>query len=486
MSHRRIDMLRTAQPSVFNARSPFFIAALASLAITAPLCAAGKYREAAAASAGLLALAFILAARVSIESILITWFATTPLAYFYIRFPVDKSIITYDRAVFALVVLMLIWNRYRASGAEEQKTAFVVSKFEIAWALVSVMALASALIESSDVTYATKIAVDSFLLPLAAFHLARHHFDLRGRTQMLMLGAMLLALFLFTTGAFELATGTNMFQYKGSELIREGELRVNGPFAADASYTIICLFIALFLEAAPKIMKVRLDRVGRLVYGFALVAAIVATLLPLFRATAIALVVCWLIQRVAGEFRISNLKSQILWPLAAIAIAIALLVFSPFSIGRRITDPRNAFGRLATWEAAASISLEHPLSGVGLTNYRDYFHEKYNWEDESVESVMGTHAADSPHSNLFWIAADLGLVALVLYLMANLYLFLMGWRAMKKAMTAQQRAAAACYLALLAAYWIPGLTLASGYYSDLNLYFFFMLGLLLNRSSVTL
>jgi hypothetical protein len=465
--------------------------------LAAALCAAGKYREAAAASAAVLAIAFILTARVSIESILITWFVTTPLAYFYIRFPVDKSIITYDRAIFALILLMLLWKSYRARGAD---LAFTASRFEVAWALLSVLALASALMKSNDVAYATRIAVDSFILPLAAFHIARHHFDARRRAGPLMLGAIMLALFLFITGAFEFATGTNLFQYKGSELIRERELRVNGPFAADTSYTIICLLVAVFLQAAPGMLRVRLDRIARLLYVFALGAAVAATLLSLFRATAIALVACWMILKGVGgrgpragdkhdprtylPLASVGIRSRV-WLPAAIALAIAILLLGPFSIGRRITDPRNAFGRLATWEAAAAVTIENPLFGVGLTNYRDYFHAKYNWEDESVESVQHAHAADSPHSNLLWIASELGFVAVALYLMANLCLFFMGLRAMKKADDSRQRAAAACYLALIAAYWIPGLTLASGYYSDLNLYFFFMLGLLLNESLVT-
>ena len=454
------------------------------------MCAAGRYREAAAASAAILAVAFILTARVSIESLLITWFVTTPLAYFYIRFPVDKSVITYDRAVFALIILMLLWDRYgpgrRLAG---RASSLMATKFEVAWALLSVLALTSAIMKSDDVAYAIKIAVDSFFLPLAAFHLARHHFDARGRANILMLGAMLLALFLFITGAFEFATGTNLLPYKGSELIRERELRVNGPFAADASYTIICLLIAVFLKAAPGLLRVRMDRVARLLYLLALCAAIAATLLPMFRATVIALVICWMIlkwakgrESKAGTDleRVQKSTSNLL-PYVLIGVAIAVLIFGPVSIGRRITDPRNAFGRLATWEAAAGVALERPFFGVGLTNYRDYFHAKYNWEDESVETVLRARAADSPHSNILWIAADLGFVALALYLIANLYLVFMGVRAMKKA-DGPRRRATACYLALIAAYWIPGLTLASGYYSDLNLYFFFMIGLLLNKS----
>ena len=45
--------------------------------------------------------------------------------------------------------------------------------------------------------------------------------------------------------------------------------------------------------------------------------------------------------------------------------------------------------------------------------------------------------------------------------------------------------AAAAFIALFVAYWLPGLTLASGYYSDTNLYFFFLIGLLSNESLVS-
>jgi len=147
----------------------------------------------------------------------------------------------------------------------------------------------------------------------------------------------------------------------------------------------------------------------------------------------------------------------------------------------RLADPRNAFSRIATWEAAAEIAIEHPLFGVGLANYGDYFSAKYSWEEESVERVMNTKALPSPHSNLMWIAAELGWIAFAVYVVANVYLARIGWRALKRATCATDRTAAACFLALVIAYWMTGLTLTSGLYSDLNLYFFFLCGLLSNR-----
>src|ERR1044071_8048470 len=238
-----------------------FASTLVAVTIASVLCAEGKYREAVGAGLVTLAVGYVFSARVSIESVLIFWFATAPLASFYVRFPLDKSIITYNRAIIALVVMMLL---VKPSSFEIPKLKFSVTKFEIAWALLSVLALASAVLESNDVTYAAKLAIDSFFLPLVMFNLARHHFDARGRTSALMLSAIVLSLFLFSTGVYEFATGTNLFQYKGSELIREGERRVNGPFAADSSYAILSLFLALFLQSAPRLLRVKLDRTTRL------------------------------------------------------------------------------------------------------------------------------------------------------------------------------------------------------------------------------
>lgn len=515
-----------------------FASALASITLASVLCAEGKYSEAAAAGLVMMAVGYVLSARVSIESILIFWFATAPIGSFYARFPLDKSIITYNRAIIVLIVGMLLlksWTESRSSqevsdlksdisnpnpdktaNTEQRSLRFAVTKFEIAWALVSVLALASAVFESNDVTYAIRLAVDTFFLPLVMFNVARYRFDARGRTGALMLSAIALAFFLFSTGAYEFATGTNLFQYKGSVLIREGERRVNGPFLVDSAYAIISLFLALFLQVAPRLLRVKLDRTTRLLYSCALAAAALASLLSLFRATAIALITGFIIVKLAGKekkrdgktkrqragavipawlhlsssprlaFSLSPFRLRNAWLVAvALIIIIGAMSLGYLSFGGRLTNPRNAFGRLATWETAAGITMENPLFGVGLTNYSNYFHAEYSWEDESVERVLSARAADSPHSNLFWIAAELGVFAFLLYAAANIYLFLIGWRALKRAVNLRERAAAACYLALFVAYWIHGLTLASGYYSDTNLYFFFLLGLLSNKSLVS-
>src|SRR5215470_3694339 len=98
-------------------RSYILLAASLAVALATPLCAAGKYIEAALLAAAVLALGVVLATGASIEAVLIAWFATTPIASFYLRFPAEKSIITYDRAVILFVLLILILKgRNKLSG----------------------------------------------------------------------------------------------------------------------------------------------------------------------------------------------------------------------------------------------------------------------------------------------------------------------------------------------------------------------------------
>lgn len=433
-----------------------------------------------------------LASLISVEGLLIFWFVASPVASFYLRFPVDKSIVTFNRGVVALAVVMLMAKAWasRVHVNQSSRVAFTATKFEIAWAIVAVMALVNTAFLSNDFTYALKLAVDTFGLPLVIFHLARYHFDARGRAGLLLLAAAALAWYLFATGAYEFLTGANLFQYKGSELVREGERRVNGPFAADSSYALVCLFVFVLLQAAPALFRLKLDQAARFFVTGALFAAAAAALLPMFRSAAFALVACWLIVRFAARrndtktTRNRDARRRIATSLLALILlavigGAALLLLSS---NKRLADPRNVIGRLATWESAALITADHPLLGVGLANYAWAFDQRYFWSDQEADELLETAALDSPHSNLLWVASEMGVIAFLIYVVANAYLFLLGWRAWRRAPDPRARVAAAAFIALFVAYWLPGLTLASGYYSDANLYFFFLMGLLSNES----
>lgn len=478
-----------------------FAVVTAGVVVAAGSCERGDYKSALVVAGVASGAGLLVYWPVSTQRLLIWWLATMPLAAFYVRFPINRSIVTYDRIIFASIVFALLfrWKGSKTDGARIETARswhFSMSKFEVAWALLALLALASAVTRAGNTAYAARLAVDVFVLPLVAFHVARKHLALRRAGKQLTLACIALALFLFVTGAFEFATGIDLFAFKGAEIVREGERRVNGPFASDSSFAVICLLLFVFLQAAPRMFRLRLDRGAKLVYASSLVAAVLGALIPLFRTVAIALVVCWVFSNLAaraGDIRSwsalvrSWTRSRSLFPgtIGAVILVVMLIAFggwfttvAPSIIGSRLTDPRTAFGRLATWQAAAEITLDNPVFGAGLGNYPNYFDATHYYADEPPEEVLATRAVDSPHSNALWISSELGLTGFLLYLVANIYLFLMGWRAFKNAADRRQRVIASCFLALVFAYWIPGLTLSIGYYSDLNLYFFFLTGAL--------
>ncbi len=421
-----------------------------------------------------------LLASISVESLLVFWFFTSPVASFYLRYPLERSIITYDRAMITLAAIVALFKWL------DEKPSFVVSKFEILWSLLALFALLSAFMKSNEAAPAIKMAIDSFALPVIAFHLAQHRFDPQNRGRIILAAAIALALIVFAAGAYELMSGSNLFAYKGAEILRDREIRVNGPFLSDSSFAAICLLLALFLRAAPAAFRVRFDPSAHFVYMCAVIAASLGVLLVLFRTVAVALVACWagleiLSRNRAGANASQQAKKLAVYASLIVAALIAWYVALP-AISGRLTDPRNVYGRLATWQAAASIAMENPLTGVGLMNYGAYYQEKYFVRGDEVEAFNETRAARSPHSNALWITAELGAAGLLLYLLAHFYLIVAGYRALKSAKDASQRAAAACLLMIVAAYSITGLTLTSGAYSDLNLCFFFLGGLLLNVS----
>jgi hypothetical protein len=376
------------------------------------------------------------------------------------------------------LVAIMVLVRWQAAVRDDAKSEGLrVTPFEVAWALLAVIASTSVILQASNVGYSARLAVDSFWLPLIVYHAALHHLDWRGRGGMLLLAGSMLALFLFATGAFEFISGVNVLPWEGSALVREREIRVNGPFASDSSYAVICLVLAVFLRAGPRLLGVRLDATARLLHACSVAAAALASMLPLYRVVVGALIAAWLVIEFAMAEG-SKRKLLVRATAGAAAVVVTVVAFdvvlgSP--IGRRLASARNLYGRVATWEAAVRIASDEPLFGVGLGNYTGYFETRFPQSGGRIDSIADARAEAYPHSNLLWIASELGLVGLSLYLLANLHLFLTGYRGLKLG-GARRRAAAACCMAMAVAYWTAGITLTSGAYSDLNLCFFFLLG----------
>jgi O-antigen ligase len=291
-------------------------------------------------------------------------------------------------------------------------------------------------------------------------------------------------------GVYEFATGYNLLPFKGSVLIREGERRVNGPFASDSSFAIISLLLCLFVSIAPRIFQLKLDASGRLVHLFIILLLAFSSAMPVFRTLIIALAGGFVVLLFANSEKHfvfdSKLHKQVMLPVFSLVLMALLVIgFSEISgstsMSKRLLSFGSAYGRLATWETTSRVAAENPLLGVGLDNYSDYFKVEADDEDGFFESAFETKVATTPHSNFLWIAAELGLAGLIPYIIANVLLLITGLRGLSGESDIKTRSAAACMLALLVGYTISGLTLQSGAYSDLNLVFFFLMGIMVQN-----
>ena len=503
-------------------RSIALIVVIIGAAVQAWLCSIGRVPESLVVSAAALAILIVCysfdrgsytslaTSSRTVEVMLLMWFVATPFASFYLKYPSEQSLLTFDRIAITTVGLLVLIQRAARSRILKKQigesptgqailrstsaaSALEITPFEVLWALLTTAAIVSVLVKSQDFGFSLKIAVDSFALPLVVFHIARNHFFLERRGAALLLAAIALAYFLLSCGLVEILTKINLFPYKGSLIIREAEVRVNGPYASDSSYAIISLLLGIFLLELPGMMGLRLDKSARLAHLLAAAAALISSCLPLYRVIPISIVLC--------IFALSLLKRGVparsdgrfgfrtrvgLHGLSFRAIALPLVItiiagitfYVVSSTNSRLANPENAFSRLATWQAALKVAADHPVAGVGLWNYSDYLQHEYARESWSIEDALETRIATTPHSNPLWIAAELGLVGFLPYLLANFFLVMYGLRKLRSSTEPRTRTAAACYLSLLAAYWIPGLTLTSGAYSDLNLCFFFLIGLI--------
>lgn len=503
--------------SRLNPTRLLIIAAVISIVSSAVLFAVHRDNLAWCSAAGILGFASVAVSvrdasgwRNNLRTLLIVWFTSTPALSYFVRYPINRSLLTFDRLVVfvgALLVLSAVLRLRNAPSVNAEADVpasalavkaqpFRLTGFEIVWIVFVLFAAFSALTKSLAAVTAAKTVVDAFVLPLLFFYAAsRLNFGFQGRCgKALLICSIILAFFFAATGGYEALTAVNLFPYQGSEILRDRELRVNGPFAADSSYSIISALIFVFLLAIPRIFEIKFDRGGRVLYWLALAAAGVASLLSAFRAIALAIAVACLLFE--GAFRLSNRRNQSTNAgdrplltrktlgavggivLATVVLMASLVIVAPQNVRDRLLSLRNAYGRLASWRVALNIFEQHPILGAGLGNYDHAFHQNYHWHLLPIEVELHTRVATQPHSNIVWIGCELGGIGLLLYVVANFLLLRMGYHGLFKSGSRKSRAAAACFLALLVIYWLPGLVLTSGAYSDLNLYFFFLLGML--------
>jgi hypothetical protein len=395
------------------------------------------------------------------EALLAIWFAASPWASYLLRYPDERSIVTFDRLVVLAAAAGLVARRRAWRGPD---------LFETAWAGLTGVALVSAFALSAETWYALRIAADAFALPLALFYALRSASAPPRAAKALYWGAVVAALTLPWVGLYEFAAGRDLLAYPGGGIYRDGVVRPNGPFPSDVSYTVVSTVVALCVAWMPRSLGLEVVGAARWVRLAALGAAVLAALLPLFRTVMVALAVaCALGYLLEGRSRDLARLAAVAALLLVAASPLLLLASGTRTFQNRVSDPSSVYSRLATFFAEAEVIRDRPLGGVGLANYRSYFDAKYGAARvDDADEVAGVAAANSPHNNVLGSWAELGLAGVFFYLVAGATLL---------AEALLRRSALA--LSLIAAYWVTGLTLQSSVYPEASLYYFCALGVAL-------
>jgi O-antigen ligase len=406
------------------------------------------------------------------EPFLLTWILVFPLGYYFLSFPRERPLFTFDRAIIALLALgMAVASRRRTSEIPRE-----LRSVGIAWACFLVAAALS-LIGGQGATGAARTLVEAFLMPaLLGLYVVRN-FRVRENLQKVHILVCFVSIYLAAIGALEMYWGEDLLPLPDAGTYFANSpgfqlLRVNGPFLSNTSFGLIGL-IAFFLLIFLKRAETRpLPLWHRCLHVVGVGSALVVSLLPLFRSIALTLLLIFL-------FEIFRTRARV-WRVALVSLGIVSLVAFfwlsaqlPDLYEERVSGSENIYARVAQEQQSIDVFLSHPMMGVGLNNFHDAALKTTNY----ATSYKDVEALDYPHSNLSATLAETGIVGFIPYVLSQVLLVIAFLRIRKKG-TPSARLASKCFFWIFLSYWVSGLSLTSGYYSDLNLWFVFSVALL--------
>ena len=139
----------------------------------------------------------------------------------------------------------------------------------------------------------------------------------------------------------------------------------------------------------------------------------------LIGATIIVLIKLWLVNKKVGQV------SLILAAIGATPVALAVLNVGPLASKLYQGTLRN---RLDYWNAAIAMFKDHPIFGVGIDRFGEYYRQ-YAVQNQVVQGQV----TDNAHSVYMQLLATGGLVLFIPYLALIAYVTLVGSKAMLKA-----------------------------------------------------
>jgi O-antigen ligase len=406
------------------------------------------------------------------ELFVVFWVALFPLGYYFGSFPRDTPLFTFDRLLLAVILAATIF----AGGRRATTIPIDLRKSATYWA-VFVFFAAISIPRVKAPFSACRVLIEAFVFPgVLAWYVIRY-IDVRKNLRLLHLAAALMAICVGSIGVAEVILQRDLLALSSSSIILAGDnadvsqlwLRPNGPFSSTNSFALVGLVTLLFLLFARHAVSEKLPQWQKALHYLGVVFALLSSLLPLFRSVLASMIVILIIE--AYYSRGFRRAVSLLIIGSAFLLVVAIRIAMPIVFEERSASD-NLFGRIAEQRQVLMMFLDNPINGVGFTNFTEAAqHSKYTTYFRGVQSV------DAQHNNLAAVLSEDGLSGFVPFVVSQVLFVVAFWR-LRVALARSGMLLWKFFLFFFAAYWVNGMSLTSGYYSDLNLWYMFSLAVL--------
>jgi hypothetical protein len=413
-------------------------------------------------------------ARNQFHYFVLLWVAAYPYCYYLFSYPAERSIFTIDRAFIILLgIEMIVASRSPDSGAPLTRDIRISASLWGLYLLLCFLSLASHGL--ADVLPSYRSLVDGMVMPMLIGLYAMRFFPLRENLAKLHAFACILGIGLFLTGLFELITGVDLFPWAGSEpMFTDTRLRrADGPFEQQIVLSMVAILAFFLIVYLGRLIQRDTSAGRRLLHRTGCVAALGAALLPLNRGLVLALVPIAVIDSLSRHRLISR-RIWLCFFSSVVLVTVATKLLDPRLYEDRVSSPDNVYQRIAQHEETLRVVREYPFFGVGFGLYHDVAarNPQYMVRWNGIESM------NVQHNVLMTVLSDQGIVGLLFYVSAQIFLIRAMWKIRK-----EYPPGWLAFLYCILVYMLIGLDFATVYFSDINLFYIFILGVMYQQQT---
>jgi hypothetical protein len=406
--------------------------------------------------------------------LLLSWVLLSPLGYYFLSIPRERPLWNFDRSL----VLLLVASACLSLPATTMRIPEPLRNAGIAWG-VFLLACGLSLLKISGtlpLLSGVRVLLDGFLLPALLAGCVIVCVQVREQLRLLHLLICVVVIGLAVIGCAELISGKDLFPIPGAGLYYAGStesllLRVNGPYSSNNSFGLIGLVLfcfLLFLRKAGMVLPVW----QRALHWIGVGSALAVAMMPLFRSIFLTLLLIALLD----IWFTHDLRRRIFRVVTLVGLGAIFLLGNavlPDLYQERVSSGENVYARMAQQRQTLQLFLRDPLLGVGLNN----FIAAVPKDTPYVGAYSGVDPLDAPHSNLGAVLAETGILGFIPYVLANGLLVAAFWRARRRGSPGFV-VVWKYFLYIFLSYWVSGLSLTSGHYGDLNLWYLLTLAVL--------